>query len=250
VQPELAKTTRVCAFDRAGLGWSEPGPAPRSPAHIADELHTLLTNAGIDGPIVLVAHSAGGKHARLYAQRHPEQVAGIVLVDPRSEYVDDHQTPDQVAAEHAEVVGFQGQVATLARFGVIRLIWSWGWPKALPVTANLAPETRQLIGILQARPQHLSTSLSETDAARLDNAALRNATLGATPLVVLEAGRTMQQIPNWRESQEYQAGLSTNSRLIVAAGSDHSIHWDQPGLVMDAVRTVIVAARTGRALAQ
>jgi pimeloyl-ACP methyl ester carboxylesterase len=164
--------------------------------------------------------------------------------------VDDHQTPEQVAAEHSEVAGFQSQVATLARFGVIRLIWSWGWPKALPVTAKLAPETRQLIGIVQARPQHISTSLSETDAARLDNAALRNATLGATPLVVLEAGRTMQQIPNWRESQEYQARLSTNSRLIVAEGSDHSIHWDQPGLVMDAVRTVLAAARAGRALAQ
>lgn len=250
VQPELAKTTRVCAFDRAGMGWSEPGPGPRSPAHIADELHTLLTNAGIDGSIVLVAHSAGGKHARLYAQRHPEQVAGIVLVDARSEYVDDHQTPEQVAAERAEYAGFQNQVATLARFGVIRLIWAWGWPKALPATANLAPETRQLIGIVQARPQHQTTSMSETDAAQLNNDALRDATLGHTPLVVLEAGRTMQQSPNWRESQDYQAGLSTNSRLIVAEGSDHSIHWDRPALVTDAVRMVITAARTGQALAQ
>jgi pimeloyl-ACP methyl ester carboxylesterase len=250
VQPKLAKTTRVCAFDRAGLGWSEPGPEPRSPAHIADELHTLLTNAGIDGPIVLVAHSAGGKHARLYAQRHPERVAGIVLVDARSEYVDDHQSAEQVAADRAELVGFQSQVATLARFGVIRLIWSWGWPKALPVAANLAPETRQLIGVVQARPQHVSTSIDETDAARLDNAALWNARLGSTPLVVLEAGQMMQQRPSWRESQDYQAGLSTNSRLIVAEGSDHSIHWDQPNLVMDAVRTVLAAAQTGRALAQ
>jgi len=250
VQPELAKTTRVCAFDRAGLGWSEPGPAPRSPAHIADELHALLTNAGIEGPLVLVAHSAGGKHARLYAQRHPERVAGIVLVDARSEYVDGHQTPEQAAAERAEIAGFQSQIATLSRFGVIRLIWAWGWPKALPVAAKLAPETRQLIGILQARPQHRATSLSETEAARLNNDALRDATIGATPLVVLEARRTMQQIPNWRESQEYQAGLSTNSRLIVADGSDHSIHWDRPALVIDAVREVIDAAHSGHSLAQ
>ena len=60
----------------------------------------------------------------------------------------------------------------------------------------------------------------------------------------------MQQIPNWRESQDYQAGLSTNSRLIVAEGSDHSIHWDRPALVIDAVRAVIAAAHTGQALAQ
>jgi pimeloyl-ACP methyl ester carboxylesterase len=248
VQPELAKSTRVCAFDRAGLGWSEPGPEPRSPAQIANELHALLTNAGIDGPIVLVAHSAGGKHARLYALRHPEQVAGIVLVDARSEYVDDHQTPEQAAAERAELAGFQSQVATLSRLGVIRLIWSWGWPKALPVAAKLAPETRQLIGILQARPQHQATSLRETEDARMDNDSLRDATLGATPLIVLVAGRTMQQIPHWRESQAYQAGLSTNSRLIVAEGSDHSIHWDHPALVIDAVRAVIEAAHTGHAL--
>jgi len=250
VQPELGKTTRVCAFDRAGLGWSEPGPAPRSPAHIADELHTLLTNAGIAGPIVLVAHSAGGKHARLYAQRHPENVAGLVLVDARSEYVEDHQTPEQAAAERAEFASYQGQVATLSRFGVIRLIWAWAWPKALPVTAKLTPEMRQLIGVVQARQQHQVTSLNENETASADNAALRGATLGATPLVVLEAGRTMQQIPNWRESQDYQAGLSTNSRLIVAEGSDHSIHWDRPALVIDAVRAVIEAARTGHALMQ
>ena len=250
VQPELAKTTRVCAFDRAGLGWSEQGPAPRTPAHIADELHTLLTNAGIAGPLVLVAHSAGGKHARLYAQRHPDRVAGIVLVDARSEYVDDRLTPEQAGTERAESASFQSQVATLSRFGVIRLIWSWAWPYALPVTAKLTPETRQLIGILQARPLHQATSLSENETAGADNDTLRGATLGATPLVVLAAGRTMQHVPNWRESQAYQAGLSTNGHLIVADDSDHSIHWDHPALVIEAVRAVIEAARTGQSLAQ
>jgi len=74
--------------------------------------------------------------------------------------------------------------------------------------------------------------------------------VGHTPLVVLESGQLMHQIPNWRESQEYQAGLSTNSRLIVAEGSDHSIHWDRPALVIAAVRAVIAAARTDQPLAQ
>ena len=92
--------------------------------------------------------------------------------------------------------------------------------------------------------------MGETDDARLDNDTLRDATLGATPLVVLGAGQTMQQIPYWRESQDYQAGLSTNSHLIVADDSDHSIHWDRPALVIAAVRAVIEAAHTGQALAQ
>jgi pimeloyl-ACP methyl ester carboxylesterase len=84
----------------------------------------------------------------------------------------------------------------------------------------------------------------------LDNDALRGATLGHTPLVVLASGQLIHQIPNWRESQEYQAGLSTNSRLIVAEGSDHSIHWDRPALVIEAVRAAIDAARTGHSLAE
>src|SRR5215213_1175214 len=83
VQPELGRTTRVCAYDRAGMGWSERSPYPRTPRQIADELHTLLTNAGIAEPYVLVGHSLGGKNVRLFALAHPEQVAGMVLVDAR-----------------------------------------------------------------------------------------------------------------------------------------------------------------------
>jgi pimeloyl-ACP methyl ester carboxylesterase len=81
VQPEVAETTRVCAYDRAGTGWSEPGPEARDPRQIAGELHTLLGNAGIDGPYVLVGHSFGGLYVRMYAARFPKEVKGMVLVD-------------------------------------------------------------------------------------------------------------------------------------------------------------------------
>src|SRR5215207_2765747 len=98
VQPALGRTTRVCAYDRAGMGWSDPGPQPRTPRQIADELHTLLTNAGIAGPYVLVGHSLGGKNVRLFALAYPEQVAGMVLVDARSEYVDANTSPAEAQA--------------------------------------------------------------------------------------------------------------------------------------------------------
>ena len=90
VQTEIGPTTQVCAYDRAGMGWSDTGPAPRTPGQIARELHTLLTNAGIPGPYVLVGHSAGGKNVRMFALQYPDEVAGMVLVDARSEYVDAH----------------------------------------------------------------------------------------------------------------------------------------------------------------
>ncbi|HPV82106.1 MAG TPA: alpha/beta hydrolase, partial [Nitrospira sp.] len=81
VQPQLARTTRVCAYDRAGLGWSERGPLPRSGQRMAQELHRLLERAGIRGPYVLVGHSLGGLLTRLYQHDYPQDVVGMVLVD-------------------------------------------------------------------------------------------------------------------------------------------------------------------------
>jgi pimeloyl-ACP methyl ester carboxylesterase len=85
VQPEVAKFTRVCSYDRAGMGWSDAGPSPRTSEVIVRELHTLLTNAGIAGPYVLVGHSFGGYNVRLFAHDYPEEVVGLVLVDSAHE---------------------------------------------------------------------------------------------------------------------------------------------------------------------
>jgi hypothetical protein len=81
VQPELAKSTRVCTYDRAGMGWSDPGPQPRTSRQIVKELHTLLGNAGVRGPYLLVGHSFGGTNMQVYASQYPDEVAGMVLVD-------------------------------------------------------------------------------------------------------------------------------------------------------------------------
>src|SRR5918999_4922547 len=81
VQREVSDTTRVCAYDRAGMGWSEMGPEPRDAKQISSELHTLLTKAGIEGPYVLVGHSFGGMYMQTFAARYPEEVAGVALVD-------------------------------------------------------------------------------------------------------------------------------------------------------------------------
>jgi pimeloyl-ACP methyl ester carboxylesterase len=82
IQPEVARFARVCTYDRAGLGWSERSPKPRTVGNVVDELHTLLARAGLEPPYVLVGHSMGGGLVRLYAREHPDQVAGMVLVDP------------------------------------------------------------------------------------------------------------------------------------------------------------------------
>lgn len=243
VQQELARTTRACAFDRAGLGWSDPGPEPRTPGQIAAELDTLLSRAGVEGPLVLVAHSAGGKHVRLFAQRRPQDVVGLVLVDTRSEYVEDRQTPEEAAAELRGTAEFYQLIGRARALGLVRLAWAELWPAALPVTAKLSPELRHLLGIIQSRPGHIATALAENEAAAADNDALRNASLGDTPLVLLGAGQTIANIPSWRGSLEYQAGLSSDSRLTTVADADHSLHWDHPELVVSAVQELVGAGR-------
>ncbi len=248
VQPEIAATTRVCAYDRAGLGWSEPGPRPRSPQQFADELHTLLTNAGIQGPYVLVTHSISGKTARLFASQHPNQVAGMVLVDARHESVDDHLTPEQVVAEDAQQQDFQDMIKWLARFGLVRLLWAPAWPSMLPGSGNLSPESRTTIGVLQARPQQIESALAEGQGRMESNSLLRAAApLGGKPLVVLASAQTIDNLPFWKEAQEIMTGLSSNSRLIVAP-SGHAVHFEQPALVLESIRLVVDAARTGQPL--
>jgi pimeloyl-ACP methyl ester carboxylesterase len=81
VQPEIAESAHVCTYDRAGYGWSDPGPLPRDSQQVASELHTLLSRSGIKGNIILVGHSLGGLFVQYYAKTYPQQVAGIVLVD-------------------------------------------------------------------------------------------------------------------------------------------------------------------------
>jgi pimeloyl-ACP methyl ester carboxylesterase len=240
IQPELGRTTRVCAYDRAGMGWSDPGPQPRTPHQIADELHALLTNAGIAGPYVLVGHSLAGKNVRLFAQQHPEQVAGMVLVDARSEYMDANTSPDEVQA-FQQALGAQAFLYRVARsVGLARLVDAglWGAP-AMP------RETRTEGVLLKTSRQGIDAQTAEGLQRAADDAQLQAArSLGDWPLIVLAAGQKVAHDPIWLEAQRRQAALSTDGRLIVAEESGHVIHWDQPALVIDAVQQVIKEARS------
>jgi pimeloyl-ACP methyl ester carboxylesterase len=248
VLPDIATSTRVCAYDRAGLGWSEPGSGPRSPQQFAGELDTLLTNAGIQGPYVLVSHSMSGKTARLFASQHPNEVAGVVLIDARHESVDEHSTPQQLAAEDTQQQRFQETIKWTARFGLVRLLWSPAWPRVLPGTENLSPDIRTAIGVLQARPRQIKTALAEGQGRLESNAVLGTATpLGDKPLLVLASAQNIEHLPYWKEAQQIMTGLSSNSRLIVVP-SGHAIHFEQPRLVAESVREVVTAARTGQPL--
>ncbi len=240
VQAVIGQTTRVCTYDRAGMGRSDNGLAPRTPAQIAGELHTLLGNAGLAGPYVLVGHSLGGKNVRLFTLQHPDEVAGLVLVDARGEYVDAHTWPAEAAA-FQQGIARQGTMYGIARaLGVVRLVGASQWgPPALPAQTRLAMA-------LFATGQHdLRATAAEAQQRAADDGQLQAAPgLGARPLIVLASGQNMEQIPNWPEAQRRQAALSTHGRLIVVTGSGHYIQLEQPPVVIDAVRQVVAQARS------
>jgi pimeloyl-ACP methyl ester carboxylesterase len=121
VQPALQATTRVCVYDRAGMGWSEPVPGNRTPSDLATDLHALLTAAGESGPYVMVGHSLAGKNVRLFAATFPSEVQGMVLVDARSEIVDQNMSADDTAGFNA-AINVQAVIYSLARqIGLARL---------------------------------------------------------------------------------------------------------------------------------
>jgi pimeloyl-ACP methyl ester carboxylesterase len=239
VQREIGSITRVCAYDRAGMGWSDTGPQPRTPGQIARELRTLLTNAGIPGPYVLVGHSLGGKNVRMFALQYPEEVAGMVLVDARSEYVDAPASPTGAQEPHKS----SGDQVTLygvaRRLGLIRLIGGGPWgPPAM------SERTRMAIALLTTGQRAINAEAAETLAMTADNAELQAApSLGNRPLIVLAAEESMNIIPRWTEAQHRQAALSTNGRLVVVEGSGHYIQFDHPAVVIDAVRQVVTQVR-------
>jgi pimeloyl-ACP methyl ester carboxylesterase len=149
VQQEVAKTTRVCAYDRAGMGCSEMGPEPRDAEQISSELHALLerTNIG-QGPYVLVGHSFGGLYTRTYAARYPDEVAGVALVDSSQ--------PDQFSHQPQVRDSYEPQrfavCSLLARLGVFRLLY-----KLSPAPPELPQQQRAQIDALSPSTRQVST---------------------------------------------------------------------------------------------
>lgn len=240
VQSELATTTKVCAYDRAGMGWSDPGLRARTPEQVSEELHTLLENAEIAGPYVLVAHSLSGKYARLFALHHRDETAGIVLVDARSEYVDDRTTPLENRA-FLEAVKSQGrQYAAARQFGIARLFGA-----QLAGTSAIPPETRRLMALLATRQDAINATEGEAQARAANDTELRaEPAIGSLPLIVLVSDQSIANVPHWAEAQRRQAGRSSEGRIVIASESSHAIHLDRPDVVIGSVREVVASARS------
>jgi pimeloyl-ACP methyl ester carboxylesterase len=232
-QDAIAPFARVCTYDRAGLGWSDAGPAGRTHRDMVADLHALLGAAHVKGPYVLVGHSMGGLLARLYASTYPQDVAGVVLLDA---------TPDSIfsaanAASRAKTVAEIEAGLKKARPGV----------PVVPLPADTQPAVA-----MSLLPEILRAVKEEFEAIDLVPASLQApggyGNFGNRPLIVVRRGRTAQPPSEsdlkWRQAQEGLLSLSTNSAMVVATQSGHVIPYDEPAVVADAVRRVLEACRS------
>ncbi len=236
VQGRLAGFVRACTYDRAGYGWSNPGPLPRTSGRIADELYMLLHAAGIDGPYVLVGHSFGGYVVELFARRYPELTAGLVLVDASH--------PEQVARFRAPPIGIN--TAPRARRGLLQYAAPPGVPGAMP--EGLRAQALALSATWRAR-QALAQEFLQFEASGAE--VLAAGPPPPVPTVVLTRGRRAwpegargdMSERLWLRLQDELADMSPRSAHLIATGSGHHIHVEQPELVADAVTMVIDFAR-------
>lgn len=232
VQPEVAGTTRVCTYDRAGLGWSDPGPLPRTAERFAQELHTLLQRAGIPGPYVLVGHSLGGLTVRVFTRAHPADVAGVVLIE--SMHPDQATQGKTADLPKASAQASRLSIATFpARIGLLRLLAG-----PLGLSSGLSPEMANAYVAFSVTPRSLQTQLDEGAGM---SASLSQAdavtTFGDLPLIVLSRGLDAE--PRWQTMQSDLLHLSLNSRQLIADTSGHNVQLDQPDAAAEAILAMV-----------
>ena len=226
VQSEVSKFTRVYSYDRAGLGYSDPGPSPRTARRITRELERLLDRSDIRGPVILVGVSVGGLYMRVYTSEHEQRVAGLVLVDGSHE------------EQEMDVPGIAPFVPLLSTIGLFRLLGvSFGGDiDALPPSVRgSARATAFRASAYQATANegmHLPETAAEVRASR------RKLSI---PVVVVTAGLGADS--EWQRMQRDQVGLSTQGCQVIAERSGHVIPLGQPRAIAEPIRALVRMTR-------
>jgi len=246
VQPELAKTMRVCVYDRAGLGWSDPAPAntPRDGEQMARELHTLLQNAGTPGPYVLVGHSFGGLVTRIFAGAYPGEIVGLVWVEALH--------PDNFPRKGLPESTLQGLppesttfIPPMARLGVMRLV------AFLTPDPNLPAQQQAEYRAMFAAAKFWDSIVATEQNFPAINAQARGVdSLGNIPLMIVIGGESESMGVGFEMQNELMI-LSTNSVQRVVNGATHTslLHDQQHAQqTLAAILEIVEAVRNGQPL--
>jgi len=243
VQPQIAKFTRICSYDRSGLGYSESGPRPRTSKVMAEELHQLLHNAEIPPPYILVGHSMGGYNVRLFASLYRSEVAGMVLVDS-SHPEQQKRFPQELSDLDKTWLREQEFLAFSTPFGIPRLLGFCGNDAKIRAVDCNFHSAREGVAELKT----VAESAAQTAAT---------GSLGDMPLAVLshDPDKPDPDLPfdllqptndAWQQMQEELSHLSTRGTHVIAKHSGHYIQLDRPDQVIEAVRKVMNEARQGQ----
>jgi pimeloyl-ACP methyl ester carboxylesterase len=264
VQPAVAKWTRACSYDRAGAGFSEAGPMPRTSVRIADELHSALHNAGVKGPYILVGHAFGGDNVRTFAVRYTAETAGLVLVEADATSPDDHQGDGGAIAELREcrdaIADGKPLPLLSQRPGQPARTCAQQFFRGLP-EAMWSPELNtKLLELAQTNVAMYNAFMSEMEQMPTDEAYLEQhpLSLGARPVRVLTTGNHGIHAldpghPRDAQQQAYQDRIarsqaqwlkgSSNAKQLFTDKSSEYIQFDQPIFVTDAIRDVYTQSK-------
>jgi pimeloyl-ACP methyl ester carboxylesterase len=236
VQQVVARTTRVCSYDRAGFGWSDPVSGPRDADHVASQLHALLLEARITGPIVLMGHSLGGIFLRDYATRYPADLAGIVFVDAATPLQRQNPAMKAAEAEMSPPIWVQLLIyRTEMLLGVSRLFGSC--PQRVK---GFAGQAEKLQAEALCAPSVWTATREEIAADQSGLETLHTGPFGALPILIfsrdpaksISGGNPPQFVVDaenaWNQMQENLKTLSTRSRRIIVKGSGHVIQLQRP----------------------
>jgi pimeloyl-ACP methyl ester carboxylesterase len=240
VQPQISKFTRVCTYDRAGLGYSGASPRPRTSKVMAEELHTLLQAAGVAPPYVLVGHSMGGYNVRLFASRYPGEVTGMVLVD--SSHPDqDNRFPPELKDLDKTWVREQEFLTFSMPFGVPRLLGFCEGDAAVRAVDCNFHSFREGLVELKNFPESAAQAGTTGLLGDLPLAVLSHDPEKPDPYTPADIRKPFNDA--WDKMQDDLTHLSTRGTRTIAKNSGHYIQLDRPDLVIEAVRNVVDQAR-------
>jgi pimeloyl-ACP methyl ester carboxylesterase len=242
IAPAVARDTRVCVYDRAGRGWSDPADTTQDATQIANDLHTLLQRANVPGPYVLAGHSFGGLYALTYAAAYPTEVAGMALVDSTAP-VSAPTPPTPAAGSYDPKSRISALLSSTARFGLMRFIVGLSGD-------TLPPASEKAERASVATTEHLRSTINEyLQGGTSAREASSLTTFGDRPLFVLTAGEGSST--GWMPKQDKLAALSTNSAHHVVKGAAHAdlaVQERAAAATSQAIRDVVASVRTGQPL--
>jgi pimeloyl-ACP methyl ester carboxylesterase len=242
VQQELSRYTQVITYDRPSNGWSEPSTNRYSVQSALDDIKTIIDKTGMKKPVILIGHSTGGLYTRLFMQKYPDYVAGMILVDARNEYF-----AEKLPEFNKKFFQTQGQGVNklMSMFGIVRLLGASFLPSNFPKSISKT----EYVNVHWDQDFFTEVEQEMKEIPNAEKLLIPTRSLGDTPLTIITAeenhiavvplgfSQNEEKLVNetWKQSQKWLSALSSNSEYIVVPKASHAIMYDNPEIIVTSV---------------